>query len=250
MEKPDYQRNEKFERKPEGDNAYKVFCGFFYLEYREFGKCVRNFSMTDVGIAFGTAFSSFAVRSWFALHDRDTFEGNLKLAHVHFVVWYPKKVRWKKVFKDICDCFHVPHLVQGLTSDGEFAVDENGKPMMENNPWLTMSVCVSPIGAIRYLIHADDKNKFQYTFNDILTNDIAMAKMAMMCPHGALTSDVLTRLVWECHGNVRVICNMMGLDYFAKYNSVIKMLVSQYRYDMGCSPNASSDFDASEPVLC
>lgn len=220
-----------FEREAKGEDAAKVFSGFFDLVYKEGGDAVFTLSVYDVAEAFNKCFSAFGVRFWWALHDKDTWEGNLKVAHVHFVVQFTRKRRWSAVFKDICDCFGVPEKVQGFTKDGEAAYDEDGKPKMVFNPWLTISVCVSQIGAIRYLIHASDKDKFQYSFSNIITNDLPMAKMAMLCVHGALTSDVLSDIVWECKGNVRLICRLMGLDYFQKYNSTIRMLVNQYRYE-------------------
>lgn len=234
--------NAAFEKEPKGcEDEYKIFSGFFDLAYKEYGDVVSTFSVFDVAECFNKFFSALGIRYWWSLHDKDTWEGQLKVAHVHFVVQYPRKRRWSAVFSDLCSCFGVPAQVQGTTSDGEFACEEDGSPKMVWNSWLTMSVCVSPIGAIRYLVHASDKDKFQYSFSNIMTNDLAMAKMAMLCVHGALTSDVLADVVWECKGNVRKICKLMGLEYFQKYNSTIRMLVSQFRYE-----NAVGVGDASE----
>lgn len=223
--------DKRFESVPVDERQYLDFSGFFDLVYKEHGKTVATFGGTAFAEKLNVLFGMTGCRMWYCLHDKDTYEGQLKVAHVHFVLRFHRKRRWSTTFKDICDAFGVPCKIQGMTDDGELVYEEDGKPKMVYNPWLTISPCISIVGAIRYLIHADDKQKTQYGFGCIITNDVAMAKMCMLCKDGALTSDVLTDLVWASHGNVRLICNLMGLDYFTKYNQAIKMLISQYRYE-------------------
>lgn len=236
--------NKRFEREPSKETGYKQFCGIFDLVYRVAGQETRTLSKKDVRNGFECLFSSMGCKIWWIVHDKDEYNGELKIAHVHFVLDFHRKRRWNVAFREICECFGLPHEVDAYDAAGE-AVMEDGKQKKVLNPWLTLSACCSPIGAIRYLVHADDHDKHQYPFSDLVTNDLAMAKMAMLCESGALTSDVIANLVWECHGNVRNICCLMGLDYFSKYNAVIRMLVAQYRYENDgavCKPDDKEDY--------
>lgn len=242
--------NKRFEKEPNKDTGYKQFCGFFDLLYCPYNEAERTLSREDVRIGFDCLFSSMGCRIWYIVHDKDEYEGKLKVAHVHFVIDFHRKRRWNVAFREICECFGFPHEVDAYELDGSPIMDEeSGKQVRKLNPWLTMSACCSPIGAIRYLVHADDKDKHQYPFTDIVTNDSAMAKMCMLCESGSLTSDVLASLVWECRANTRAIMCLMGLEYFQKYNAVIKMLISQYRYENDGAMCKPDDKDVLEPFI-
>lgn len=239
--------NARYEKAPVEGNQYQNFCGFFDLLYKPAGETPCTIDLFRASECFGSLFSSTGCRIWWACHDKDTWNGQLKVAHIHFVISFKRKRYYSTAFREVCEAFGFPMRTQATKADGEFAVDDDGKPVMILNPWLTMSACVSLIGAIRYLIHADDKDKHQYTFDNIITNDIAMAKMCMFCKEGSLTSDVLIKLIWESRGNIRVLCSVMGLDYFQKYQTAIRLLVNQYRFENDGYLNKEDDAHAEEP---
>lgn len=83
------------------------------------------------------------------LHDRDKREdGTLKTPHLHIVLHYESRVYGSLILSTI---------QQAIGS--LFSVNQ-----------VTCEYCSNIRGSIRYLIHKDDINKFQYDFKDIYSN--------------------------------------------------------------------------------
>lgn len=91
----------------------------------------------------------YSCKYYYCLHNKDSNEnGELKKPHYHLVV----KLENAVAIQSILNCL---------------SNDDNIKQALQNN----LSIVKSVKGSIRYLIHHDDKDKYQYDMSDIITND-------------------------------------------------------------------------------
>ena len=83
---------------------------------------------------------------WYVYHDKDKNEdGSIKKKHLHLVCYDSSPATIKKAVENFKDAT-LPNLVEGC---------RNGRAML------------------RYLIHLDDSDKFQYSPTEVITNNIS-----------------------------------------------------------------------------
>ena len=91
----------------------------------------------------------YSCKWYYILHNKDINEsGETKKAHYHLLVKLDNAISIENIIKSL--------------------VNERGTSQAIEND---LSIVKSFKGCVRYLIHYDDKNKFQYNLNDIVSND-------------------------------------------------------------------------------
>lgn len=91
----------------------------------------------------------YSCKYYYCLHDKDINEnGEFKKAHYHLIVKLDNAIAIDKIINCLSN-------------------DDNIKIALQNN----ISIVKSFKGACRYLIHYDNKEKYQYNLNDIVSND-------------------------------------------------------------------------------
>lgn len=90
----------------------------------------------------------------YIMHDND--DG--KSLHIHFIA----NIFGSRSIKSICDTLECDYQ--------------------------DVQVCRNPVGSTRYLIHLDDKDKFQYDVKDIVSNDRDRVEWMLTSMHSPITS--------------------------------------------------------------
>lgn len=140
------------------------------------------------------------------VHDKDlTPDGEKKLTHMHIVLLCMKRQRVKQIiniFTDIAD-----------TNFLNVQVDE----------------VVSTSSCIQYLLHLNDKNKHQYSRDELLSNNQEQADAYLIETPQAneLTTQALFDFIFKDKLNRVELCYAIGIGKYQHYKSTIEDL---YKY--------------------
>jgi len=195
MEKTEVQQQN--ECKP---SAHRDFSGF--ISCRDEKGCLTNTSFLLDGLA--NYASTLQCRYFLILHDKDTLDdGKPKLEHIHFVFH-----RTEGRHLDM-------GLVKGLSSFLHIATNR-----------VTLSYCRNYVGAIRYLVHEDDLDKFQYSPLSVITNDKPTLDLSI---HGevVVTLDLLLDLASQSTSKI-FFMKRLGLENYMSWRNVIKDVLDDY----------------------
>src|SRR5574344_409355 len=180
--------------------AHRAFSGF--ISCRDENGCLTDTSFLLDGLAHYA--TTLNCRYFLILHDKDVLEdGKPTLEHIHFVFH-----RTEGRHLDM-------GLVKGLSSFLHIAQNR-----------VTLSYCRNYIGAIRYLVHEDDLDKFQYSPLSVLTNDKPTLDLSI---HGevVVTLDLLLDLASQSTSKI-FFMKRLGLENYMSWRNVIKDLLEDY----------------------
>lgn len=141
---------------------------------------------------------------YIVLHDKDTAEdGSLKTPHYHVVIKSSVARQLKTVMKETCSSLKIPEEL----------------------------VSIAPVNDLhqnlRYLVHADDKNKYQYKWDSIWSNDFKTLEDAQTYVAN-LDTNTLIQICSEEETKLGVM-RRIGLANFKKYLSVINNIYEYCR---------------------
>lgn len=134
----------------------------------------------------------------FVLHDRD------KTEYIHYHIVIVLKVKCKK--STLMELFKTFFSLETLDS-------------------IEFERCTSVVSSLRYLIHYDDLDKFQYTPLDIVTNNDYRFHSALLYTED-LDIDFLVTIVKKYRSACGVM-RVIGLEKYKKYRNVIKDLLDE-----------------------
>ena len=121
------------------DNAIKKFCVVIQCAKKDY-----SINLKDLLKSF---FSSYPCKYFAIVHDKDFHkDGTLKNKHIHIVLSMASKVRKKTLLNYFCNIFKAD--IDAISVD------------KVNNF----------VSSVQYLFHLNDKDKYQYDFNDCITN--------------------------------------------------------------------------------
>lgn len=141
----------------------------------------------------------------FILHDKDVIEtGEVKTKHYHIVLQLQDRKRKQTLLNDLARILNVEKNI--------ISIDE----------------LINLNGSIRYLIHQDDINKYQYSREEILTNNIKKVNYAIDININDLTAEELIRAVKEMNYNKLRVMQYIGLELYKKYRLVINDIIEDY----------------------
>lgn len=138
--------------------------------------------------------------SWFAtiIHALDIdLDGKFKTEHIHFVFETKKRVRVGTMLNRIAEALDVSPLA------------------------VTCSPCVSVNASVQYLIHKNDKDKYQYSKEEISTN-LSPDELDMFLESDCNTLDV-EFLISTCEAckSLTQVARVVGLSLYRAYRPVI-----------------------------
>lgn len=143
------------------------------------------------------------------IHDKDIADnGELKTPHIHLLVELITRQRKSTILNRVSNRCNIP-----LNC---ISVDE----------------CRNISKSAQYLIHMNDKNKYQYDKKDIETNDEERLKYLLTSNEKtAITTDELFDIVDNAK-TIRELIRKIGIDLYCKYARVIEILWKdkQHRY--------------------
>lgn len=132
------------------------------------------------------------------MHDRDEDEyGNLKTTHYHLVVQLNAQCRLKTFLNFIIDKFHC------------------------NENQVSIEKCSSIEMQTRYLVHLDDFDKYQYSAEDIVSNNEEFVKKCMSYIKRISCVDDLIAICQEYKNNLLKLMSVIGYENYKKYRVVI-----------------------------
>ena len=138
----------------------------------------------------------------YILHDRDTKldENNnviSKTIHYHLVLKFPQPKRFNSVLCNLSILLGLPLECISLRSFDNLSI------------------------ALNYLIHKSDKNKFQYSIEDIFTNSKSWL-MSNFSISGDDISNFIVSSILNSEGDYVYLINTIGLDNCDKYDKIIR----------------------------
>ena len=135
------------------------------------------------------------------IHDKDILDnGELKTPHIHLLVELVSRQRKSTILNRMSKCVNIPLEC--------ISVDE----------------CRNISKSAQYLIHLNNKEKYQYNKEDISTNDEERLKYLLMSDEKTdLTTDELFDIVDNAR-NVRELIKKIGISCYMKYGRVIDLL--------------------------
>lgn len=153
-------------KNPEKDSDRK-FCGILYVN-------TESYDADEVLASLYDYFQEVA----YILHDKDVEDGEPKKPHYHWV----GRLRYGVVLKTIWNKL------------GKFGVPKN-----------QIEYCKSFKGAVRYLIHADDIDKFQYSIDDV-TSSFSLDKYLDPVKAEEMASSILDEIIKNGNTNTVSLC--------------------------------------------
>ena len=148
--------------------------------------------------------SSYGLIYYACVHDKDKDDhGNLKRCHMHIVICSMKRLRVKQViryFEDIAQ-----------TNFENVRVEE----------------VLSLVYSVQYLLHINDVNKYQYTREELLTNqsDNADAMLIETPKTNELTTQTLMDLIFNANCSRVELINSIGIGKYQHYRQTINDLI-------------------------
>ena len=137
------------------------------------------------------------------VHDKDTKEnGEKKLTHLHIVLICQKRLRVKQLINYFVDF--------ACTNFTNIQVDE----------------VVCTCSCIQYLLHLNDKNKYQYSREELLSNNQGQADAYLIETPKAneLTTQTLFDFIFKDKLNRVELCYAIGIGKYQHYRSTIEDL--------------------------
>lgn len=147
--------------------------------------------------------SSMGFIYYACVHDKDVYEnGEKKLKHCHIVLECMKRQRAKQIINFICDSFD--------TNFGNVQVDE----------------VVSMVSCIQYLLHINDKNKYQYERKELISNNQEQADAYLIeTPKvNELTTQALFDFVFKDKLSKVELMYAIGIGKYQHYRQTIEDL--------------------------
>jgi hypothetical protein len=180
--------------------AFRDFSGFVSTQKPD-GTSLESGAVIDKITAFS---NTLKCRYFIIYHNRDMHEDlTQKIPHVHFVL---KRTEGR-------------HLESGILRQmSDFCGFDKAM--------ITISHCINYIGAIRYLIHEDDLEKYQYSPNEVLTNDKPTAELAFS-GQTIVTLDLLLDLAAQSKSKI-FFMKRIGLENYQAYRAIIKDILDDY----------------------
>lgn len=135
----------------------------------------------------------------FITHDKDTEqEGSLKRLHTHLVLSTktPKKLQW-----------YLDYLTLHLNLPSNV---------------ISIAPATDVLSNVRYLVHADDIDKHQYSWLDVKTNCTSLLEEAKTYIVYMGTKELI-KIIYQCE-TMQQLTEMIGIDLYKKYYVVIKAL--------------------------
>ena len=142
---------------------------------------------------------------WYILHDKDVDDNGLfKTEHYHLILVFNFKSCYKKYVLDyLCDLLNC--------SSNIISVE----------PVINLNI------SLRYLIHLDDEDKYQYDDNEIITNNSVMLYRALL--GNKITYNYLIECLKFVNFNkVRLIDVFITIDEYKRYRDVIDDIIQDY----------------------
>lgn len=147
--------------------------------------------------------SSLGFIYYACVHDKDQYEnGEKKLKHCHIVLECMKRQRAKQIINFMCDSFN--------TNFANVQVDE----------------VVSLASCIQYLLHINDKNKYQYERKELLSNNQEQADAYLIETPKAkeLTTQALFDFIFKDKLTRVELIYTIGIGKYQHYKSTIEDL--------------------------
>lgn len=135
------------------------------------------------------------------IHDKDVLDnGELKTPHIHLLIELMSRQRKSTILNRISKCVKLPLEC--------ISVDE----------------CRNITRSAQYLIHLNDKEKYQYSKDNISTNDLDRLNYLLMSEEKTdLTTEELFDIVDNAR-NVRELIKKIGIKCYMQYGRVIDLL--------------------------
>ena len=203
------QRLSEFYKSEEGNNSLKFLSS---LRCRKFF-CVLNltdeqFSQSNVLETIRDTLLNFGAKVIaLILHDKDLDEqGNLKTKHIHLYVRFGQRVYGSQLYYNLCFAFTTPFSTKQFSCECAY----------------------SERSSIRYLIHCDNNNKYQYEVSAICTNLYDISSYFAYDIDGEIDAESLVSLC-EDYQNVGAVTKIIGLKNARKYAYLINVLCADAR---------------------
>ncbi len=151
-------------------------------------------------------FSYYAI-----LHDRDVNADGIPVnIHYHLIITNDKKVRGSQVLKILVN-------ILGCS--------------VEN---IQIQQCINFIASLKYLIHMNDSDKFQYDA-DLIHSNSAKSYIHNILETQSydyeLTTESLFEVIEKCGGDIVYIIKTIGISSYAYYRNTINDILKVIRYD-------------------
>lgn len=203
------ERCSEFYKAEEDNNSLKFFSS---LRCRKFF-CVLNltkeqFSQTNILEVIRDTLLNFGAKVVaLILHDKDLDEkGNLKTKHIHLYVRFSNRVYGSQLYYNLCFAFDTPFSTKQFSCECSY----------------------SERSSIRYLIHCDNNNKYQYEVSSICTNLVDIDSYFSYDTNGDIDAESLVSLC-EDFQSVGVVTKIIGLKNARKYAYLINVLCADAR---------------------
>lgn len=147
--------------------------------------------------------SNYGITYFAIIHDKDIdIQGLLKRSHLHIVVLLESIKRAKQILNIMCDLF------------------------ITNSENVQLQECLSPISSVQYLTHKNNQEKYQYFYDDIMTNnyDLLTQMYGSKVVDTIITAEMLFDMV-DDNLSIREIISIIGLSNYQTYRQVIKDLM-------------------------
>lgn len=139
----------------------------------------------------------------FILHDMDTNEyGEKKVNHYHVYLETQKVTRVSTIINQLAKRLNIDNLA------------------------ISCDKCNSTEGAIQYLIHLNDKDKYQYGLEEVKSNiEPDELSLIMERPAHTFNADYIIYAWEESKGSLRVFINTVGIERYRLYRNTIRDLL-------------------------
>lgn len=165
--------------------------------------------------SLGDSFSKYA----YIVHDKDVKEAPsnggsslilrsvpqwqiLKTIHAHILLVSPNRRRTSSVIDEVSSILDLPPNC------------------------VSIQKCINITASLQYMIHWNQKDKFQYSFSDIFCNDEAFLISNFRASESSFTQYFLS-LLEESKGNYPALISQIGLQLGRKYKDII---YNYYKY--------------------
>jgi len=141
------------------------------------------------------------------VHDKDIDAiGDLKRKHIHLILKSKKKIRSETIISNIVD------MSKGVMCAEQFSD----------------RVCADLSLAIQYLTHKNDSDKYQYSYDNIFTNDLEGLEIEYN-KEKELDVDRLTDIIMNCKNKIQIV-KTIGYDNYMKYRYIINWVWDERNY--------------------
>ncbi len=195
---------------------YKNFLGQRSKRWALVVDCVEkdgNTSLSKKDVEDFCKHYSNAISFWFIVHDRDVKEDGTKaLTHYHIILEYGVSVRASTLltaFYTYCNTW----IIRKVLLDGQ--------EVLTLNPWLNIEPVKNLWGALRYLVHADNLEKFPYSIDEVISNEPQRFETAIALQDGLTADNLLYLYADKCNFSRLGLMSALGLDLYKKYRPLL-----------------------------